>query len=869
MPTHHLQPSFSGGEVSPALYGRVDTTAYGAWLKTAQNFYVHPQGGASNRPGTLYMGTAKLPGQPCRIIPFVVGEDEAYVLELGEQYMRVYTSGGCLCTAEGAPYELKTPYLAHELDLVNYTQYEQTLFLTHPQYPPKQLTRVERGVFTLEDVPLKYGPFMPANTDTAKHMRVVQNQETQTSTGVSASLSFQPLVDPNMAVLGYFDGEWFFSGQDYGLDIGRLVSMFNDMFAAKGLKAYAMGGVVKIESPAETGGDWNGKQLVLKYYVSFSDAPNLVVTQALSGGINQGQQTAAGEKQYRLESDFDCFKPGHVGGRFALTHKVPSQYVAGVLGYEQSSPFIKSAGDWTLRTTGTWTGQLALEASSDLGQTWETVTLFSRETGEENLNTFGRLTDENILYCLRLTGKQITGEAGYELQADGCLQEGIVRVSGFVSSRQLVVELERPFGAEDWTADWAEGSFSQAAGYPACVFFYQDRLGLAGTATEPQTVWFSKTGEYTHFGHARSTLEDADSISINLSGKKLNAIRSVVVSGKLLLFTAGSEWTLSTSGALTPYNIQLEQQSERGASRTAPVMVGNKALYVQARGSVLRDFYYDYSSASYTSNDLTLYAKHLFFNREIREICYQQEPDNLIWCVLDDGCLATLTYLPEQNICAWTHHQTQGRFKSICTIPNRGYDELWCVVERDGTYLIERLSQRLASKEPQDQLFLDSAVSRKSDTAFSELDGLAHLEGKTVSLLADGSPVEGIVVQEGKIQLPRPMKCVHAGLPYESVLQTLPAAAEWADGTALDRRRRVVSVTVKMLDSRGGRVGTEETQMDEIIQRSRENFNEPIALQTGDYVLTLSGTHSLAPSVLFQQIEPLPVTLLAFICRIV
>lgn len=86
----------------------------------------------------------------------------------------------------------------------------------------------------------------------------------------------------------------------------------------------------------------------------------------------------------------------------------------------------------------------------------------------------------------------------------------------------------------------------------------------------------------------------------------------MAVSNKLLVFTAGSEWTISSTGALTPYNIQIQQQSERGASRTAPVMVGNKALYVQARGGVLRDFYYDYNSASYTSNDLTLYAKHLF-----------------------------------------------------------------------------------------------------------------------------------------------------------------------------------------------------------------------------------------------------------------
>ena len=66
---HHIQPSFAGGEVSPSLQGRVDSVAYQTWLKNARNFYVHPQGGASNRPGTVYMGTAKYANKTCRVFP--------------------------------------------------------------------------------------------------------------------------------------------------------------------------------------------------------------------------------------------------------------------------------------------------------------------------------------------------------------------------------------------------------------------------------------------------------------------------------------------------------------------------------------------------------------------------------------------------------------------------------------------------------------------------------------------------------------------------------------------------------------------------------------------------------------------------------
>ncbi|MGN1058195.1 MAG: hypothetical protein ACI4Q7_02435 [Candidatus Avelusimicrobium sp.] len=866
---HHLQPSFAGGEISPSLYARVDSAAYGSWLKTARNFYVHPQGGASNRSGTAFMGTAKFAGKACRVVPFVLGEEEAYVLELGEKYLRVYTSSGRLLDTDGNPYEIATPYGAHELSSLNYTQYDQTLFLTHPSYPPKRLVRLDSGVFEFSDVPIKYGPFKISNTQDDKRLRVVRHQETISTVGVAATVSFLPVADGRYFVLGYFEGVRFFVGRDYGFDASFFACEFNRVFGASGFQAVCLGGVITVTSPKDTGGEWNGKQIILEYRKAFTRPPVSTVVYGFSGGISAGTQIDHDSDKYLLQSDFDLFTSGHIGSIFGLTHRVESQCVTGTLGYNGVSEKITTGSDWRLRTSGNWTGRLALEKSEDMGSSWETVMYFSRNSGEAAPSSVGTLEDSGELMCLRVRAVEVTGEVGYELQSESFLQEGVVRITNVAGPRQAVVSVEHFCGAEDWTADWAEGSFSPKSGYPSSVFFYQDRLGLAGTRAEAQTVWFSRTGDHCHFGHARNALEDSDSFSVNLSGKKLNAIHSVAVAGKLLVFTAGSEWTLSCSGALTPYNVQIEQQSERGASRAVPIMVGNKALFVQARGGALRDFYYDYNTSSYTGSDLTLCAKHLFFNQEIREVCYQQEPDNLIWCVLSGGEIATLTYLAEENLCAWTHHDTQGFFRSVCVIPNRGYDEVWFAVERDGNYFIEKLLQRLSSKEPEDQIFLDASVSRKSDTSFSELTGLSHLEGKTVGVMADGNPITGMVVHNGKITLPRPMKCVHAGLCYEAELRTLPAALSDAGGALQDRKRRLVSVTLKMSDSRGGRAGTDENNLDELIQRSSEPFNMPIALQTGDYALTLSGTHGLMPSLIFRQTDPLPVTLLAVISRIV
>lgn len=867
MGVHCLQASFSGGEVSPSVQARIDSPAYSSWLKTARNFFVHPQGGASNRTGTVFMGQAKYADKPCRVIPFVLGENESYVLELGEKYLRIYTPGGQLLTADGTPYELATPYLAGEVAQVNYAQYDQTLFLVHSNYPPKQLTRLTDGTFELKEVPLKYGPFMLSNTDESKKLRLIPYNEAASSDGAKATLTFQPIIYPNLAVLGYFNNVWFYSGKDYGLDIAALVSAFNQEFGAQGFCAVNLGGIIKIESPQATGGACNGLQLVLEYRNSFTRPAVLTVAQTLSGGANKGELISSGENKFLLESDFDFFQPGHVGGKFALTHAVESQYLTGTLGYQSVSKTLKSGGSWQLRTSGVWSGQLVLEKSADGGKTWKKVKYFSRADGEENFNALGHLEDTADMYYLRVSSGTISGEAGFELQADAFIQEGIVTVEGYLNARQAVVRTERQVAFPDWTDDWAEGSFSPLSGYPACVFFYQDRLGLAGTKREAQTVWFSKTGAHCDFGHSRDNLAANDSISVNLSGKKLNAIHGAAVCGRLMLFTAGSEWTLSSSGALTPTNIQVAQQGERGASRTAPILVGNRALFVQARGGCVRDLFYDYNTAAYIGNDLTLLAKHLFFNREVAELCYQQEPDNLVWCVLDDGTALTLTYLPEQNLCAWTRHDTQGLFKSVCCVPNRGYDEVWFVVARSNGYFVERLSRRLGSKEPQDQVFLDASVSLKSETPFTRLGGLSHLEGLSVGILADGNVLAPQTVKNGEITLSRAVTCAHAGLLFTAELATLPPALAYADGTAADRKKRFSGVNVKLLDSRGGQIGTDETHLTELLQRTDEPFNAPIALKTGDYVMSLSGSHTLLPSVIFRQKDPLPVTLLSLITR--
>ncbi len=865
MVLHRLQPSFTGGEISPSLQLRVDASSYHTWLKSAQNMLVHPQGGISNRAGTQYMGTAKQSDKSCRLIAFPISETEGYVLETGANYIRFFTDNGPVLDAGGNPLEVATPYAQEAIFELRVAQYNNELYIAHKNYPLYKLTRTDLGAFNFAPVDLRYGPFMPANTDETKQLRVYPQTTTVVSEGVAATLAFAPVNYSNWMVWAYFNGNCFYVADDFGLNLADIADNFNVAYNAQGLSATVQGSILRIASAAADGGDWNGKVLMLEYRSRFTGPADSTVSQALSGGENAGTQTVVQPGRYILESNTALFTPQHVGGRFCLVHGVDANYQSGTLGYEAISGVISSGSDWTLRTSGTWTGTLTVEASYDNGTTWKAHKVLSRASGEDNFYLAGNLNDAENLVKLRVRSGQNSGEAGYELSAQAFVQRGVVNVLSYISATQVVVEMERPCGGESWTDKWAEGSFSPAAGYPSCVFFYQDRLGLAATRAEAQTLWFSKTSNFTDFGRARDTLLGTDSLSIRLGSTKLNTIVAVVVSAKLLIFTVGSEWTLSCNGALSLDSIELAQQSERGADSTPPIQIGNRTIFVQAGGSSIRDWVYDYATSSYTGQDLTLRAKHLFQAQTIKQIAYTQEPDSLLWCLTTTGELRSLSYIPEQDICAWTHHQTAGTFVSICALSNQGQDELWLAVNRAGGIYIERLRQRLPETSTSAGVFLDSSVCVYNATPSTQVTGLAHLEGQTVCALADGNVVRNLTVQSGSITLPQTATQVQVGLAYEAFFQTLPVA----NATALARKQRYVSVRVHLLSSRGGYVGTSEEAMTELVQRTSEAYNAPITLQTGAQTVLLAMRHTAEPSVLIKQQDPLPLTVLGIVVKVV
>jgi hypothetical protein len=143
------------------------------------------------------------------------------------------------------------------------------------------------------------------------------------------------------------------------------------------------------------------------------------------------------------------------------------------------------------------------------------------------------------------------------------------------------------------------------------------------------------------------------------------------------------------------------------------------------------------------------------------------------------------------------------------------------------------------------------------------ISGLGHLEGKTVSILADGNVEAQKTVASGAITLSHPASKIHIGLPIESDIQTLNL--ELGQPTQQGKKKSISAVTLRVEESRGGKIGYDADHLTEFKQRAYEPYGTATSLKTGDIKVTLPSTWKTEGSIFFRQSDPLPMTLLAVI----
>jgi hypothetical protein len=222
-----------------------------------------------------------------------------------------------------------------------------------------------------------------------------------------------------------------------------------------------------------------------------------------------------------------------------------------------------------------------------------------------------------------------------------------------------------------------------------------------------------------------------------------------------------------------------------------------------------------------------------------------------------------LTYVPEQQIGAWHQHDTDGTFESCAVVAEGSEDILYCVIKRNVNGVDVRYVERMASRQfvdPDDAFFVDAGVTYSGAPITTISSGLAHLEGKTVNILADGAVHPQLVVTGGAITLEQSASKIQVGLPITADLKTLPVAAGIDNGFAQGRYKNVNKAWLRVFRSSGIFIGPDENNLVEAKQRTTESYGSAPALKSEEIPILLNPAWADSGQVFVRQSDPLPLT---------
>lgn len=521
---------------------------------------------------------------------------------------------------------------------------------------------------------------------------------------------------------------------------------------------------------------------------------------------------------------------------------------------------------WKIITHGTWTGTVEILKSYD-GVDW---TSYRKYTGKNDYNPLesGSVTEP----CYMKAEATITsGTCEVSLSAMSYDKEGIAKITSYESASVVYADVIKDFGNTKATKLYYWGAWCDKFGYPKTIAFFQDRLCFGGSKAQPYMLWMSRTGDYGNFSveKASGTVTDDSAIAVGLISRKQYQIKHLFASTDLIILTVGNEWIISGGDVVTPSNINAKMQTTRGCNDVEPIAVGGRIVFIQGRGSTVRDMGYSYETDSYGGNDLTLLAKHIIHGVKIIDSAYKQEPDSILYMVRSDGTMACLTYIYDQKVYAWSTIETEGEIEAVTVIQEGDEDSVYVVVKRNiGGAVVRNIecfnNNNNTCKDPDCYIMLDCATQITLDKSeATSVFNAPSLAGATINVLADDRFFENINVKSnGDFELPADATNVVAGLPYKMVIELPNVEIKTSDGTMQGRKKQISGCTLRLSNTLGGMIGNDENLLD-MIQYDENSDTYKLSLYSGDKEITMPvGGFNLEGRVTIVSDEPFPFNLL-------
>lgn len=680
-----IQHGFSAGEMSPRLFGRTDLAKYALACSTLRNFYVDYRGGASSRGGTAFVGMCKQGApniggtstdNPPRDIQFQFNISQGYALEFGDVYMRIKSDGNYVTETAKIVNSVSVSGLFTTSTNHGYSVGDWVFDTGNADFSGLTwivATTPAANTFTVTDlfgnvvssatasaagtVAKIYTVVSPYNAIDLPFLKYTQSADTMTLTCVNQQTGTEY---PSYELVRNGATNWSFTADSFGSSISAptgISVVANSSTALSTFYSYVVTaidadtgeesvassvGTVQNNDIAINAGSnvitWNSVTGASSYNV-YASTPSYAVSVPV--GASFGYLGSAFGNQFtdtNIIADFTVVPPIH-NNPFARGS------IVGITPTSAGASYSQSTVGYTI-TTSTGTGAIVAPVVVN-----RRVVAYIIQNGGQNYA---------ISDTIAITGGGTSGVA---------------------------------------TATLDIGPLTGT--YPSTCAYYQQRRGYANTTNQPDTYFFSKPGAFANMDSSVPAVDD-DSVTGAPWAQQINGIQFMVpMNPGLIILTGSGAWLLNggTSSALTPDSQTAQAQSYNGCHfHISPLVINLDILYVQSKGSIVRDLSFNFFQNIFTGTDLTVLSEHLFNFHQLQQWAYAEEPFKVVWAVRDDGILLSLTYLKEQDVYGWARHDTNGIFVGVCSVTEPPVDAVYVIVKRyvqgQWIYYSERMDNR-------------------------------------------------------------------------------------------------------------------------------------------------------------------------------
>lgn len=841
-----IQDDFSTGEISALFKGRVTSDRYKAGLDTCLNYLPTIQGGLTRRPGTKFVAEVKTSSKQTRLVPFEFSTTQAYMLEFGDQYIRVYknnaevtltaqnitaisnanpgvltysgsdnyangdhvyisglagtlgnnlngrtlmvgsvntgtntfnllnldgtnvnttsygayTSGGTIAEV----YEVNSTYAEADLFQLKFAQSADTLYITHPSYPPKKLTRTAHTSWTLTTISFLDGPYLDGSKDQ----------------GYTLSWTGALSIGAHAITAG--------SATFVATDVGRLLRIKHPGSLTATTHGWAWGTIT-----------------------AFTDSTHVTLTVVGSADSDAG---GGSSQMWTL-------------GLWSATTGYPGSVV-----FHEDRLFFAGTLNYPLRVNGSCTGDYENFAPTGLPSPTET-------------------TDSNAV--------------AFSLNAND------------VNVVRWLVSDEKALVAGAVKAEWAVRPSSQGEGLTPTNISAKKVTSYGSADIQPV-----QAGKATLFIQRAGRKLREFSYSYDVDGFRAPDMtviaEHITRSGLKQLAYQGEPhpfvWAARTDGVLL--SMVYERDIDKITAGWARHVLGGTSD--AADNDPIVESVAVIPSADGTREEVWMIVKRYVNGSSKRYVEYMtktfEDGDDQRDAYFVDGGLSydnplTISAATKANpvvVTATAHGFSNGDKVYISEV--EGMTQLnghSFVVANKATDTFELTNQDgEATGNVNGTAFSTYVSGGEARKYVSTITGLWHLEGETVDVIADASDQLTKIVSGGSITLSSSATVVHIGYSYRSRGKMLRIDAGAADGTSIGKTRRTHQVGILLFQTLGLSWGTDFNSLDEIVfRKDMDSDSRPVPLFSGIEVNTIDADYDYENQICWEQDRPFPGTILA------